>query len=167
MHMLYYNHSLSLHTPTLQGRESRSCIMHSKSENNPFAKTFSHLKCLTINYSSMWQYYYYTDTTVEGWCAERCRVLHSWLLSTHMPHFNNGVTFLCHTLNNHIIIRNTQVLEILNLVFSFPHTIRSIEVLIYIDILKYIYRYIEVLIFQTQDLRRLCDWKERGWMCHF
>lgn len=45
----------------------------------------------------------------------------------HMPYFNNGISFLCDTLNDHMIITNAQVLEILNLVFSFPHTVRSIE----------------------------------------
>lgn len=49
----------------------------------------------------------------------------------HMPYFNNGTPFLRNTLNDHMIITNTQVLKILNLVFAFPHTVRSVEEILY------------------------------------
>lgn len=46
------------------------------------------------------------------------------VLSMHMLDFNS-ISFLCNTLNNHMIITNTQILKILNLVFSFFHTVGS------------------------------------------
>lgn len=92
--------------------------MHSKSENYLFTKT--HLKYTSLNYSSTvtivllcWHHLLRSDVQVA-------------VLSMHMPDFNN-ISFLCNTLNNHTIITNTQVLKILNLVFSFFHTVGSTE----------------------------------------
>lgn len=53
-----------------------------------------------------------------------CRDVQVAILSMHMPDFNN-VSLLCNTLNHHMILTNTQVLKILNLVFSFFHTVGS------------------------------------------
>lgn len=56
-----------------------------------------------------------------------CRDVQVAVLSMHMPDFNNIISFLCNSQNNHMVITNTQVLKILNLVFSFFHTVESTE----------------------------------------
>lgn len=102
--------------------EAALCIQKVKTVFLPRHSHIQNTSSLTIH--QLWQFYNYTDIICWG---VMCRDVQVAVLSMHMPDFNNSISFLCNALNNHMIITNTQVLKILNLVFSFFHIVESTE----------------------------------------